>query len=268
MTDLKDAGEQAHDSTWLDHAIRVGLIVFGVMHLVVGWLALKVAVGDSSGSASSSGALHEVAVQPFGAFLIWVVALGMGLLVLWRVLEIFHGHDGEDGADLWKKRATSAFKAALYAVLAWSAVKVAIGDGSRGGTDSTTAQMMGLPGGQVIVGIVALAIIGYGLSLIRRAWTEKFREHLTAEGTSGDVGTAYVWAGKAGYTAKGVALIVIGALFAFAAWTHDAAKSGGMDVALQEIKQQPYGPWLLGMVAIGIGCYGLFCFARARHLSR
>jgi hypothetical protein len=268
VTDLKDAGEQAHDSAWLDRAIRLGLVVFGVIHLLVGWLALKVAVGDSSGSASSSGALHEVAAQPLGAFLVWVVAFGMAMLVLWRVLEMFHGHDGEDGADLWRKRATSAFKAVLYAVLAWSAVKVAVGDGSRGGTDSTTAQLMGLPGGQLVVGAVALGIIGYGLSLIRRAWTEKFREHLTAEGTSGEAGTAYVWAAKAGYSAKGVALIVIGALFGFAAWTHDAAKSGGLDVALQEIKQQPYGPWLLGMVAIGIGCYGLFCFARARHLSR
>lgn len=268
MTDVREVGEQAHDSTWLDRAVRLGLVVYGVVHLLVGWLGLQLALGESSGSASSSGALHELAQQPFGAVLLWVAAVGLAMLVVWRVLEVFHGHDGEDGADLWKKRASSAFKAVLYAVLAWSAVKVALGDGSKGGTDSTTAQLMQLPAGQVIVGLVALGIAGYGVGLIVRAWTEKFREHLSAEGTSGETGTAYVWAGKAGYTAKGVALIVVGGLFAYAAITHNAKKSGGLDVALQEVKQQPFGPWLLGLIALGIACYGVFCFARARHLSR
>ncbi|MGN6783118.1 MAG: DUF1206 domain-containing protein [Marmoricola sp.] len=32
--------------------------------------------------------------------------------------------------------------------------------------------------------------------------------------------------------------------------------------------QQPFGPWLLALVALGIGCYGLFALVRARHLSR
>lgn len=263
-----EAGRKAHDSSWMDHAVRLGLVVYGVVHLLVAWLAGQAALGSSEGQASSSGALHEVVQQPLGAVLIWVVAAGLFLLVAWRVLEIFHGHDGEDGADLWRKRATSAFKAAVYGALGVTAVKVAVGDGSKGGTDSTTARLLALPGGQLLVGAVALAIAGYGLALVVRAWTEKFREHLSAEGTRGQDGTAYIWFGKAGYTAKGVALLVVGGLFGYAALTHDAEKSGGLDVALQQVKQQPFGPWLLLLIALGIACYGLFCFARARHLDR
>jgi len=264
----REAGERVHDSDALDHAIRAGLVVYGVVHLLVGWLGLQVVLGNGHEQASSSGALHEVAAQPFGALLIWLVAGGLAALVVWRLLELLHGHDGTQGLELWRKRVTSLLKACLYGVLATSAVKVALGDGSRGGTDSTTKKLMDLPGGQVIVGLVALAIVGYGVGLVGRAWTEKFRKHLDAEGTRGSSGAAYLWFGKLGYTAKGVALAVVGLLFGYAAWTHDPTKSGGLDVALAQVKQQPFGPWLLAAVAAGIGCYGLFCFARARHLSR
>lgn len=262
------AGRKAHDSSWLDHAVRLGLVIYGVVHLLVGWLAAQTAFGESEGKASSRGALHQVVEQPLGAVLIWVAAGGLFLLVAWRILEIFHGHEDEDGAELWRSRASSAFKAVLYGALGVTAVKVALGDGSRGGTDSTTSKLMALPGGQLIVGAVAVAIAGYGIALVVRAWTEKFREHLTAEGASGQDGTAYVWFGKVGYTAKGAALLVIGGLFGYAALTHDAEKSGGLDVALLQVKQQPFGPWLLLLIAAGIACYGLFCFARARHLDR
>ncbi len=113
-----------------------------------------------------------------------------------------------------------------------------------------------------------MAIIGYGANLVRRAWNEKFREHLNAEGTSGEAGRAYVIFGKAGYTAKGIAFMVVGGLFVYAAITHEPKKSGGLDQALNKVLQQPFGPFLLGAIAVGIACYGLFCFARARHLSR
>jgi hypothetical protein len=268
MGDTAAAGKAAHDSEWLDHGVRFGLVAYGLVHLLVAWLALQLALGDSSGQASTSGALHEVAQQPFGAVLIWVVAAGLFLLVLWRLLEVFAGHRDERGKDRWKARAVAATMAVVYTVLGISAVKVALGEGSRSGTDSATAKLMDLPAGQLVVGAVGLAVVSSGLGLVVRAYTEKFRENLSAEGRTGSVGTAYVWFGKVGYTAKGLALGLVGGLFLYAALTHEAEKSGGLDVALQKVKDQPFGPYLLGLMALGIGCYGLFCFVRARHLSR
>ena len=74
--------------------------------------------------------------------------------------------------------------------------------------------------------------------------------------------------GKVGYIAKGVAIAIVGGLFCYAAVTHDAKKSGGLDQALQTVREQPFGQVLLVVIAAGIACYGLFCFARAKHLSR
>ena len=37
---------------------------------------------------------------------------------------------------------------------------------------------------------------------------------------------------------------------------------------LQTVLEQPFGQVLLTAIALGIAAYGLFCFARAKHLSR
>jgi len=263
------AGRDAQHSEWFDKAIRFGFIVYGVVHLLIAWLALQLAFGEKEGAASSQGAMQQLAEQPFGTFLLWLVTLGMFLLVVWRGLEAIFGHQEEDGGKRAMKRAASALKAVIYGAIGLSALQVAMGSGSSGGgSDSTTQKLMDLPGGQFIVGAVGLAIIGYGLYELVMAWTDKFAEHLTAEGKSGESGTAYIWFGKIGYAAKGIAIGIVGGLFLYAAITHDPKKSGGLDEALQEVLEQPFGPFLLGAIALGIGCYGLFCFARARHLSR
>jgi hypothetical protein len=201
--------------------------------------------------------------------LVWLVALGMFLLVGWRLVEAAVGHRDEDGAKRTGKRIVSLGKAVVYGAIGASALQIAIGAGSGGGgTDSMTAKLMDLPAGRWIVGIVGLVIIGIGTALVVRAWTDAFAENLSAEGRSGDSGTAYLWFGRPGYCAKGVAIGIVGGLFGYAALTHDPKKSGGLDEALQTVLEQPFGPYLLTVIGVGIGCFGLFCFANARHLSR
>ncbi|MBC2933650.1 DUF1206 domain-containing protein [Nocardioides sp. zg-1228] len=270
MSAPSDTAAQAHESDWLDHAIRAGLVAYGVVHLLVGWLALQLAFGEKEDSASNAGALHYLAQQPLGEALVWMVAIGMFLLVLWRLLEFGFGYREEsDDAKRWRKRATSLGKAVLYGAIGWSAVQTVTGSGGgQGGTDSTTSKLMDLPGGQLIVGAVGLAVIAYGGVLVWRGWKEKFREHLDSEGQTGKDGSVYVTLGKAGYIAKGIAIAIVGGLFVYAAVTHDPDKSGGLDQALQTVREQPFGQVLLTIIALGIACYGAFCFARAKHLSR
>lgn len=268
-TGIGDQARQANDSDWIDGIARAGLVAYGVVYILIGWLSLQLALGDREGTPSSSGALREVAQQPLGDVLIWVVSIGMFLLVIWQGLEAAVGHRDEDGAKRTSKRVMSAGKAVLYAVIGVSGVKIAIGSGSSGkGQETMTAKLMNLPAGQVIVGAIGLAIIGYGIYQVVQAWTEKFVEKLDQEGRSGKTGTAYVAFGKAGYTARGVAFAVVGGLFGYAALTHDAKKSGGLDQALFEVLDQPFGPLLLGLIALGLICFGLFTLARARHLAR
>jgi len=273
VTTRTDAiGQQAAHSDVLDGAIRLGLVAYGVVHLLIAWLALQLALGHSADSPSNQGAMHELAGKPFGTVLIWTVAIGMFCLVVWRILEGAVGHRDEDDQKRWLLRLGSWGKAIVYAVVGISAVKVATGGGSGGSSRSqgrsTTARLLDLPAGPWIVGAVALGILGYGANMIRRGLAEKYREHLTAEGKSGESGRAYLWLGKYGYLAKGVAIGVVGSLFGYAAVSHDPNKSGGLDQALRTVLEQPFGPVLLAVIALGLGSYGLFCLARARHLSK
>ncbi len=263
------AARDAHNSEWMDRAARAGLVAYAVVYLMIGWLAVQLALGDREGKPSSSGAMHELAQQPFGDVLIWLVSIGMFLLVLWKVLDAAFGHREErDGGKRTRARLTSAGKAVVYAAIGLSGLKVATGSGSSGKGKSWSASVMEVTGGQLLVGLVGLAIVGYGCYQIYKAWTGDFADKLDAEGRSGNTGTAYIAFGKAGYTARGIAFMIVGGLIVYGAITHDGSKSGGLDQALFKVLDQPFGPVLLCLLGAGLACYGVFTLARARHLSK
>lgn len=74
-----------------------------------------------------------------------------------------------------------------------------------------------------------------------------------------------VLAGQLGYIAKGVALAVVGLLFVSAAVRSKPSEAGGLDAALRTLLDQPFGVALLLAVAIGLACYALYSFVRARY---
>jgi MFS family permease len=272
MGDITDraegVGQRAQQSDWMDKAIRAGLVAYGVVHLLVGWLALQLAFGESEGKASNKGAMQELAQQPFGEVLVWAIAIGMFQLVLWRGLEAAVGHqDKDEGSDRWKARAVSVMKAIIYAAVGISALNVVIGAQSSKGGSTWTKTVMEWPAGQWIVAAVGVAVIIYGLNHVRKGFTEDYAKHLDAEGKSGNTGKAYLMFGKVGYIGKGIAIAIVGMLILYGGLTHDPKKSGSLDQALHKLLTYPFGQIALVVVAAGIICYGLFCFARARHLS-
>ena len=268
-TQAEQAGRRADNSDWMDRAVRVGLVSYGVVHLVLAWLTLQLVIGSGGGSASNKGALQELAQNNIGLFFLYVAGVGFLALVAWQALEAIWGHRDEDGGKRVLKRSISGGKVVLYGYLAFSCFKTAIGSSSSGGgTEGMTAQVMQLPAGPVIVGLIGVGVLVTAGFLVYRGWKEKFRSKLDAQGKTGKDGKAYVLAGKIGYIAKGVALAVIGLLFLYAAFSQDAQKSGGLDQALHKVLQQPLGGPVLVVIAIGFACYGVFCFAWARHLDR
>ncbi|MEP7090055.1 MAG: DUF1206 domain-containing protein [Nocardioidaceae bacterium] len=267
-TKAEHAGRRADDSVWMDRAVRVGLVSYGVVHLILAWLAVRLVLGQG-GNTSQQGALHQLARTTLGRLSLYVVAFGFLALVVWQALEAVWGHRDDDGGKRVLKRVISAGKVVLYGSLAVSAFKTAVGSSSgSGGTDSLTARLMRAPAGAVLVAAVGVGVLAVAGFLAHRGWTEKFRSKLEAEGQSGSDGRAYVLLGKAGYLSKAVALAIVGLLFLLAAFTHDPGRSGGLDVALRKLLAEPFGGVLLSLVAAGFACYGLFCFAWARHLDR
>jgi len=265
----RSAGRRTDGSDWMDLAVRLGILSYGLVHLVLAWLTVKLVLGTGGDSASNQGAMHQLAQNSLGRILLYVAAGGFVALVVWQGLEALSGHRDEDGTKRVVKRLVSAAKVVIYGSLAVSAFKAASGGSSGGGgTDGLTAKLMGAPAGVLLVGIVGVVVVVVGGFLVHRGWTEKFRSKLDLKGQTGQDGRAYIWFGKAGYVSKGVAIAIVGLLFLYAALTHDPHKSGGLDVALHKVLQQPFGGPVLFVIALGFACYGLFCFAWARHLDR
>jgi hypothetical protein len=246
--------QRAQQSRLYDASITVGLIAYGVVFLLIAWIALQLAWGGTSEQASQQGALQELASKPFGTVLLWIVAIGLFALVIWRAMELVYGHLKTE------KKVQSAGRGVVYLVLGISAVKLATGSGGGGNQKALTARLMAHGPGRVLVVVVGLVIIGVAVHQLHKAWTKKFTEDLT-----GGVSTSVILLGRLGYAAKGIAFVITGALFAWAAISYDPNKAGGLDTALRTIKDQPFGSVLLTLVALGLACFGIYCFVWSRN---
>ena len=260
--------EQAGDSASLEGLARVGLIAYGVVYLLIGWLALQIAWGASaSKSADTSGALRTLADQPVGKILLWLVALGLVALALWQASEAIWGYRNREAAKRIPKQATSGAKAVIYAALGVSAALVALGSGSSSSQSQqhATSGVLAWPGGRVIVVVAGLIIIGVGVADVVKGVKKSFSEQIDTSSMSPAAREGVARLGQVGYIAKGVAFGVVGGLLSYATLTFDRQQAQGLDGALQTILAQPFGRFLLTAVALGFVAFGLFAVLQSRY---
>jgi hypothetical protein len=268
------SADRAGNSDALENLARVGLIAYGIVHLLIAWLALQLAWGGGGESADQSGALATLAEKPFGKPLLWVLAIGLVALAAWQLGEALRHRGGlQSTGDARKKAVTkvvkSVAKTIMFLALAVLAFRYASGGGQSGsGQQQTVSGVFAWPGGRFLVGIAALVIIGIGGYLVHKGVTKRFLKEIdTAQATAAQQRTVERL-GQVGYPAKGVAIALVGVLLGWAALTFDPAKATGLDGALRTVLDAPFGRWLLSLVALGIAAYGVFCFFRARFPQR
>ncbi|WP_150308406.1 DUF1206 domain-containing protein [Planctomonas psychrotolerans] len=263
MTNPRGAARQAQSSDAFEMLARLGYAVNGLLHLIIGAIAITIATTAGGGSADQSGALGRLASTPGGGFLLWVVVVGLAALGLWQITQVFRVSD-PDTKKAWGKRAKEAGKAVAYLAIAVTAFRFATGgsSSSSGDTQSLSAQLLGTPGGVILLFLVGLGVVAVGLYFIYKGATKKFLEDIRTP--SGTVGSATERLGQAGYIAKGIAVAVVGVLFGVAAVTTDPAEATGLDGALRSLAELPFGTAILVAVGIGLVAYGVYCFVRAR----
>ena len=264
------AAGRAGDSDALEHLARIGLIAYGVVHLLLAWLALQLAWGGGSGqSADQAGALATLAEQPLGRPLLWLLAVGLVALAAWQAAEVLRWRSrlsstGDARKKALEKVVKSVAKAVLYAVLAVLAVRTATSGGSSGGQQSA-AGVFGWPAGRWLVALVGLVVIGVGVYLVHKGVSKRFLEEVDLGSAPPQTTRLVTRLGQGGFPAKGVALGVVGGLLVYAAVTFDPARATGLDGALRTILGAPFGKVLLTLVAVGIAAFGAYCLVRARY---
>lgn len=237
----------------IENGARLGYAASGVLHLLLGWLALQLALGHAA-TADQNGALTALAGTGIGKVLLWVLLAGFILLGVWQVAEAI----GRYG----KQRIKPAAKAVVYLALAWTTFSVLRGSGASGNQQSsgTAARLMTYPAGRLLVGAIGVLVVVVGVHHVVKGWKEKFLTDLRVHPNGG-----VVLAGRIGYVAKGIALALVGGLFVSAALTADPTKAKGLDGALRSLLALPLGRVLLVLVAVGLAAYGIYSFARARY---
>lgn len=250
---------------WLGRVGRAGLVAKGILYALVGVLAARIASGDTAQEADQQGAIAAVAQGPFGSWLLGLLAVGFGGYALWRAVQAWTGSGDEDGLHGLVIRASYVVRAGLYGMLAFVAGRQVLGTSSGGGDleRSLTARILQLPAGAAAVAAVGLVVLGVGLYQGWLSVTGGFREDLRAMTPE-----EHRWVsrlGVAGHAARAVAFGLVGAFLVQAAVRRSASDSVGLDGALGELSRRPFGSWLLGVVALGLLLYGLYCLAEARY---
>lgn len=255
---------------WIERLARVGFVAKGLVYLIIGGLALQAALGTGGEATGSEGALRAILRQPYGWVLLLVVAVGLAGYAAWRFVQA--GLDPEGMGQGGKRvvpRAGYAISGVIHAALALEAARMALGLGrGRGGDSGTqdwTALLLAQPLGRWIVAAVGLGIIAFGLAELVRAYHTDLPRQLDFGRLEAHARKWVVRCGRMGMAARGIVFAIIGGFMVRAALTYDSRQARGLGGALESLHGQPYGPWLLGFVAIGLIAFGVFELVQARY---
>jgi hypothetical protein len=256
---------RASDSPAARALARMGLTARGVLYILIGWVAILIALGQSSHEADQQGALQLLAGQSYGLVSLWLLGIGFAGYALWRLSEAAFGVTGEgSGAG---PRLKSLVRALIYAFFAYQSFKIISGAG--GGSQAAkqqdlTASVMRHSGGRWLVGIVGLVIVIAGVVLVLEGIRRKFLKFLQLAQLSPRTRRIVEWLGVIGTAARGAVFALAGVLVIDAAVTYKPAKAGGIDKALLTLRSQPFGEFLLIIAALGLIIFGLYGLCEAR----
>ncbi|MFL6195395.1 MAG: DUF1206 domain-containing protein [Thermoanaerobaculia bacterium] len=274
---LAAAGRQAENAAraalrnpWIEPLARAGYAARGAVYTLIGLLAIQTAMGSRAHATDTRGVLQTVARQSVA--LLWLLALGLFGYAVWRVVQglLDTENKGKEPKGL-AVRAGQVISGLIYGGLAYAAVRIASGSGggaSAGGGSGTqgwTAELMTKPFGRWLVAIAGICVIASGLAQLRRGWTEKFRRNLKEQEMNESERRLAINTGKAGLIARGVVFLISGWFLIQAARRFDPSEATGLGGALEALARQPYGAWLLGLVALGLVAFGAYSILLARY---
>jgi hypothetical protein len=264
---IEDAREAAQGE-WVERLARGGLVAKGLLYGLVGALAARVALGYGGEPEDRAGALRTIAQDRLGRAMVVAIAFGLAAYATWRFAQAFFDRaDVGNGAKGLAKRAGYLARGGWYVALAGLAVSVLVGRGesARATEKEATAGVLEQPLGRWVVLGVGLGILGAGLYSGFRAASGKYWKDVRKRRMNRAGRRWFDVVGVFGHVARGVVFVLMGAFLARAAYEYDPNEAIGLDGALQKLAQQWHGQLWLGVTALGLVAYALFCFVQARH---
>lgn len=264
--DAKSAASQAKQTEVVDKVVRIGYLARGIVYGLIGYLAFMTIVNGTGKITDQRGVLATIADKPWGKFVLVIVAIGLVGLFIWGLIRAFADpmHKGNDTKGL-VTRAGYLISGLSYGALFLPTFNLIRGTGGQvpntgQSAQNTAANIMTKPWGPTLIAIVGLVILGVGLYRIYEGYKAKFHERFKSYQMTNEQRRWAVRMGRFGYVALGLVLAIIGFLAFRAATTLNPRQIQGFDGALRYLLQQPYGPILVGIVALGLIAYAIYSF--------
>jgi hypothetical protein len=261
----KREGDNLAGAKQLGWLARAGLVARGLVYLIIGVLALKLAFGEGGKAANQQDALKTIADQSFGKTLLVLVAIGLAGYALWRLIRAAVGH-GAEQRDSGADRVAALASGIAYGILCVTAVEIIAGSGTGSGTPrETTGGVLGWSGGTVIVAVAGAVLIGVAAFQAYKGLGKKFLDDAKTGEMGPGVRRGYTALGVFGHVARAVIFALVGYGLIKAAVDYNPQQAIGLDGALRQLADSSYGPILLGVVAAGLAGFAIYSIADARY---
>ncbi|NWN90634.1 DUF1206 domain-containing protein [Marinobacter adhaerens] len=254
---IKHANE--HKLKWF---ARLGYGARGLIYTVIGGLAVMSAIGVGGGTVDSKGAIQKAMQQPLGQTLLVILLIGLLGYVSWRLIQAVKDTDHHGTSIKGVAVRSGLFVSSItHAALAFYTVTLLLPTGSSSGSGSDSAQgFVASTPGQIVLGLVGIAVIGAGLAHIAKGYKSGFMKYMSIPAKQKS------WASplcQFGLMARGVVWLMIGWFLIQSSLKARAGDIAGMGEALNTLARSPYGNWLLGIVALGLFAFGVYSFLEA-----
>ncbi|MFP7495220.1 DUF1206 domain-containing protein [Terribacillus saccharophilus] len=273
MAGRQEAKQKARETKeetkpWIRRFGRIGYMSQGIVYALIGILALFAAFQAGGKTTDTGGMLQELAGMPFGNMLLWLIGIGLVGYVCWdAILAIKDPNREGNGVKGIIIRIGYGISTVIYASIAFNAIRFAATNHGSGGNSeqSLSAKLLSYPFGEWLMGAVGLIIIGYGIYEFFSGMTGTFLVRFkTAEMNKHEKRVA-LHAGRVGLISRGIVFGMVGFFFVLTAFHSNPDEAKGLDGALAEVSQQPFGRWLLGIVSIGFILFGIYSIIRGRY---
>ncbi|MCB5282692.1 MULTISPECIES: DUF1206 domain-containing protein [Micrococcaceae] len=256
--------ENITNSRALELVARAGFAVSGILHLLIGVVSIRLAMGGE-GEADVSGAVEQLGSQPAGPLLLWSSFAACVALAIWQTSDAIFDFEHLQAKKKVGKKLKAALQAVVYAGLAVTLLSFASGAGKDHSTSTSdlTVTVIQAPGGYLLLIAVGAGIGVAGIVYAIRGFRQSFLKHLRLPAPR-QARTAVTILGVVGYAAKGIALLLVGLLVTIATVKAHPEESTGLDGGLKALRDQPFGVYMLAAVGAGLICYGIFMMVRAK----
>lgn len=249
---------------------RFGFYAKGFLFIVIGILALMVALGQKGGElADPAGALETIAEIPYGRILLVIFIVGAVAHGAWNVLRGVA--DVDNAGKKWQgiaRRVIAVGVGIFYFGLALTALDILVAERAadrNGAIQRMLATiLLALPLGAVLMALIGLGVVGAGFSEFYSGLTGKYQENFKIRVLGDDQQKIITLLGVLSFSVRALILVMMGCFFIAAAFYYNPNEAAGVDRAMAILASQSYGKILLFVTAAGLICHGVLSLYEAR----